>query len=90
MGFRRSAGGATVGPRASAEVRPTDWLELRASYGEGYRYPHDEGGHAMGETYLPEQLEGRRYYHPADVGLESRIRERLDGLRRKGPGEPNT
>jgi len=39
MGFRRSAGGAFVGPRASAEVRPIDWLKLRASYGQGYRSP---------------------------------------------------
>ena len=31
-------------------------------YGDGYRYPHDEGGHAAGETYLPEELLGRRYY----------------------------
>ncbi|MGE3632471.1 MAG: TonB-dependent receptor [Sandaracinaceae bacterium] len=39
MGFRRSAGGATVGPRLSAEVKPVDWLSLRASYGHGYRSP---------------------------------------------------
>lgn len=25
-------------------------------YGKGYRYPHNEGGHAEGETYLPEAL----------------------------------
>ncbi len=39
MGFRRSAGGATVGPRASAELRPLDWLSIRAGYGHGYRSP---------------------------------------------------
>ncbi|MDD9938796.1 MAG: replication-associated recombination protein A [Myxococcales bacterium] len=52
-------------------------------YGDGYRYPHDEGGYAEGETYLPEALEGRRYYEPGDAGFEARIRERLEGLRRK-------
>jgi putative ATPase len=35
-------------------------------YGEGYRYPHDEGGLAQGETYLPEKLIGQRYYRPKD------------------------
>jgi putative ATPase len=50
-------------------------------YGEGYRYPHEEGGHAKGETYLPDKLQGRRYYEPTDQGLESRIRERLARLR---------
>lgn len=50
-------------------------------YGEGYRYPHGEGGYAEGETYLPEALEGRRYYRPKDAGFEARIRERLNRLR---------
>ncbi|MDH5672084.1 MAG: replication-associated recombination protein A [Myxococcales bacterium] len=50
-------------------------------YGEGYRYPHDEGGHAAGETYLPDELVGRRYYEPVDAGLETRIAERLAALR---------
>ncbi|MBO6934089.1 MAG: replication-associated recombination protein A [Deltaproteobacteria bacterium] len=49
--------------------------------GEGYRYPHDEGGYAKGETYMPEKLLGRRYYFPRDSGLEARIRERLARLR---------
>ncbi len=47
-------------------------------YGDGYRYPHDEGGFSEGETYLPKELEGRRYYRPTDHGYESRIRERVE------------
>ncbi len=31
-------------------------------YGEGYRYPHDEGGFAEGVDYLPDALKDRRYY----------------------------
>lgn len=50
-------------------------------YGEGYRYPHDEGGHATGATYLPDELAGRRYYSPKDAGFETRIRARLARLR---------
>jgi putative ATPase len=53
-------------------------------YGEGYRYPHDEGGYAEGETYLPDKLAGRRYYQPKDSGLETQIRERLRRLRKDG------
>ncbi len=56
-----------------------------AGYGKGYRYPHDEGGHAEGETYLPEALEGKRYYEPSENGLEAAIGERLERLR--GPRE---
>lgn len=52
-------------------------------YGEGYRYPHDEGGHSPGETYLPDRLVGRRYYRPHDAGLEAHIRQRLEKLRER-------
>ncbi|MCB9666701.1 MAG: replication-associated recombination protein A [Myxococcales bacterium] len=31
-------------------------------YGEGYRYPHDEGGIAEGVDYLPEAIKNRHYY----------------------------
>ena len=37
-----------------------DW-----GYGEGYRNPHDEGGLADGETYLPDELKDRHYYQPS-------------------------
>jgi len=50
-------------------------------YGDGYRYPHDEGGFVRGETYLPEVLANKRYYEPVDDGLESKIRARLARLR---------
>lgn len=38
-GFRRSAMGATVGPRTSFEVKALEWLRVLGSYGEGYRSP---------------------------------------------------
>jgi len=56
-------------------------------YGDGYRYPHDEGGFAPGARYLPEELEGRRYYVPTKNGIEARIAERLDHLRSLTPGK---
>ena len=59
---------------------PTEAMESWG-YGEGYRYPHDEGGFSADETYLPDALIGRSYYQPTDRGFESRIRERLRKLR---------
>jgi putative ATPase len=50
-------------------------------YGEGYRYPHDESGFAAGETYLPDELVGSRFYEPGTDGFETSIRERLARLR---------
>jgi putative ATPase len=59
-------------------------LMKEQGYGEGYRYPHDEGGHAAGVTYLPERLAGSRYYEPKNAGFESKLKGRLDRLRAEG------
>ncbi len=51
-------------------------------YGEGYRYPHADGGYSPGEAYLPDALTDRRYYAPRESGFEARIREHLARLRK--------
>jgi putative ATPase len=52
-------------------------------YGKAYRYAHDEpGGYAAGEQYLPDGLEGQRWYEPVPRGLEQRIADKLAELRR--------
>ncbi len=51
-------------------------------YGAGYRYAHDHPEHFVsGETYLPNELVGRRFYEPTRQGLEESIRQRLARLR---------
>lgn len=51
-------------------------------YGKQYRYAHDEpDGYAAGEEYLPEALQGRRFYEPVARGLEIKISEKLNHLR---------
>jgi len=58
-------------------------LMKELDYGRGYRYAHDEeGGFAAGERYLPDGLEGQRFYEPVERGLEIRIAEKLRELRR--------
>lgn len=48
-------------------------------YGKAYRYDHDyPNAVAPGQSYLPDELRGRRYYQPAGRGYEQRIRERMD------------
>jgi putative ATPase len=57
-------------------------LMKNLDYGKNYRYAHDEPeAYAAGESYLPPELQGRRYYFPVERGLESKIREKLDYLR---------
>jgi len=58
-------------------------LMKNLDYGKGYRYAHDEeGGFAAGESYWPEGMAPPRFYEPVARGLEIRIGERLDELRR--------
>ncbi len=45
--------------------------------GVGYRYPHDFEGADVDQRYLPDELDGRRYYLPTDQGYESTISERM-------------
>ncbi len=46
-----------------------------------------QGGHAAGQAYLPEALEGERYYLPKNAGFEIKLRARLERLRTGGPDE---
>jgi putative ATPase len=52
-------------------------------HGKGYRYAHDEpGAVAQGERYWPDAMPQHRLYEPVDRGLEIRISERLNELRK--------
>ena len=51
-------------------------------HGAEYRYAHDEpDAYAAGVHYLPEGLEGQRFYEPVPRGLELRIADKLAHLR---------
>jgi putative ATPase len=52
-------------------------------YGQGYRYAHDEAdGVARGMECLPPAHAGRRFYEPTERGLEARIKQRLEEIRK--------
>jgi putative ATPase len=52
-------------------------------YGKDYRYAHDEAdAFAAGENYFPEGMPAVEWYKPTDRGLEQKIREKLEELRR--------
>ena len=61
-------------------------------YGKGYQYAHNTEEKVTNMTCLPDSLQGRVYYHPTDQGLEARIRQRLEEIRRiksKPPESPS-
>ena len=51
-------------------------------YGRGYQYAHDVEGKIADMECLPENLRGRVYYQPTGEGIEKRIRERLDEIKK--------
>lgn len=47
----------------------------KLGHGEGYLYAHDYPNHYVKQQYLPDELEGVRFYEPEDIGYESQIKE---------------
>ncbi len=57
-------------------------LTREHGYGKGYLYPHDFESADVEQQYLPDELDGKVYYEPSGEGLEAKIGERLERLRR--------
>ncbi|MBO0979073.1 replication-associated recombination protein A [Microbacterium sp. SD291] len=54
----------------------------RLGHGRGYAYPHDSEFGVLPQQYLPDELDGRRYYEPKNLGAERDISARLERIRR--------
>lgn len=57
-------------------------LMKNIGYGQGYQYAHDQENKVADMTCLPKSLAGKTYYRPTDQGLEARLRQRMDEIRR--------
>ena len=57
-------------------------LMKEIGYGKGYEYAHDHEEKVANMECLPDNLRGRRYYHPTDQGVEKRIQERMENIRK--------
>jgi putative ATPase len=59
-------------------------------YGKGYRYAHDLESKVADMQCLPDNLRGRVYYQPTNEGIERRIRERKEEIKRqRSQANPN-
>jgi putative ATPase len=54
----------------------------RLGHGKGYVYPHDTEIGIVPQQYLPDELQGRRYYEPTAHGQERDVQARLEKIRR--------
>jgi putative ATPase len=57
-------------------------LMKNLGYGKGYQYAHDVEEKVVDMQCLPDGLRNRTYYHPTNEGVEKRIRERLEEIKR--------
>jgi len=55
-------------------------------YGAGYQHAHQFEDAIVDMECLPPSLAGKRYYNPTDRGVEKRIAERLEELRKRKAG----
>jgi putative ATPase len=64
---------------------PTSLMK-NLGYGKNYQYAHDNEAKVADMQCLPDSLRDRVYYHPTNEGVEKRIRERLEEIKRLKKG----
>ena len=57
-------------------------LMKQLDYGKGYQYAHDTKEKLTDMQCMPDNLAGRTYYRPTEEGSESRIKARLEEIKR--------
>ena len=56
---------------------PTTLMD-EMGYGKGYKYAHDHKDGYAAQAYLPETLEGNRFFYPTERGYEKIVKQRLE------------
>jgi putative ATPase len=57
---------------------PVTSLMKETGYGKDYKYAHNFKNSTTSMETLPEELKGRKYYEPGDLGMEKEIRKRIE------------
>jgi putative ATPase len=79
----------TIAEPVPMQLRNAPTKSMKAwGYGEGYQHAHNVENAIPDMECLPPSLAGRQYYFPTDRGIEKRIRERLEEIRKlRGAGK---
>jgi putative ATPase len=73
----------TIAEPVPMNLRNAPTSHMKAwGYGEGYQHAHQFEDAMVDMECLPPSLAGRQYYFPTDRGMEKRIAERLEEIRR--------
>jgi putative ATPase len=63
-------------------------LMKKLGYGKDYQYAHDLDGKVANMQCLPDSLRDRVYYRPTSEGIEKRIRDRMEEIKRLRSATP--
>jgi putative ATPase len=70
------------------QLRNASTKHMKAwGYGAGYQHAHQSEDAMNTMECLPDNLRGTEFYHPTGRGLEERISQRLEEIRRRRKGE---
>ena len=73
----------TIAEPVPMQLRNAPTRDMKAwGYGAGYQHAHQFANAIAAMECLPPSLAGRQYYFPTDRGLERRIAQRLEEIRR--------
>ncbi len=73
----------TIAEPVPMQLRNAPTRDMKAwGYGQGYQHAHNVENAIPDMECLPPSLAGRQYYFPTDRGLEKRIAERLEEIRK--------
>jgi putative ATPase len=59
----------------------------KLGHGLGYLYAHDFPNHYVKQQYLPDELVGRTFYEPTEIGYEKTIKEHLKRIKAEADSE---
>lgn len=69
----------TVDEPVPIHLRDTSYKGAeRLGHGVGYKYPHDYPNHEVEQDYMPISCKNSTYYHPGELGTESKIKAKHD------------
>lgn len=63
-------------------LRDTHYSSAREMGAKGYKYAHSYPKHIVEQTYLPAEIADSRFYEPSDCGMEAKLGERWQLIRK--------
>ena len=49
----------------------------KLGHGVGYKYAHDYPNHYVKQQYLPDEIQGEKFYELSDMGYEKKLKEHM-------------